>query len=443
MDDWKKYLPVFMRWFRAVMLYPCFLLIWSVCMLTMAAFHVKEPFVMVTAAIFMPFLFFSVSRVFAEQDEEGNATFAISKAEGLRARVRVLLCSRLFWCDAGVVLALVALLPYEAGLYHVNAVLLSGLALPRILRSLLLCAIALPLFFCLLLWARLSAWQKYMDDAPVFAQPTAHEKRAPDMMMDTVARGQWAAHSMGAPMVVANDSVETISAEGRAWLRRERRKKSFFLQLLWVFGIYAFGGFGLYLFVPVLMSFWAILVKIGTLRWWLPMLLIALVIGGFWLLAYLRAFRIRRRLFKNLRNVCREYGFAMEKVKNAYVSLFKYRDGPNFLLHANGKTYACKLFGATRRHWEMYFHENGTLQIRRAFRFRRVEFFTFTSNYDFAFESEYEKLCIVAPVPKTISAGNDRWHRPIDTGTKVGEYRIFSSTGFLNALKRDCIERDK
>ncbi|MBE6630333.1 MAG: hypothetical protein E7624_05730 [Ruminococcaceae bacterium] len=443
MEDWKKYLPVFMRYFRAFALYPVFLLIWAICMLTMAAFHVKELFVTVTAAIFMPFIFFSVSRVFAEQDDEGNAMLAATGAQGLWARVRAVLCTRVFWIDAGVVLALAALLPFEAGLYHVNAMLFSGLALPRILRSLLLCAVALPLFLCLLLWARLSAWQKYMDDAPVFAQPTAPEKSGPDMVMDTMARGQWAAHSMGASMVVANDSVETISAEGRAWLRRENRKKSFFLQLLWVFGIYAFGGFGLYLFVPVLISFGAILVKIGTLRWWLPAALLLAVIGGFWLFAYLRAFRIRRRLFKNLHTVCREYGFTILKKKRPYASLLRYRDGANLTLCANGKTYDCKLFGATRRHWEMYFHENGTLQIRRAFRFRRVEFFTFTSEYDFGFESEHTKICIVAPVPKTISAGNDRWHRPIDTGTKVGEYRIFSSTGFLNALKRDCIERDK
>ena len=63
--------------------------------------------------------------------------------------------------------------------------------------------------------------------------------------------------------------------------------------------------------------------------------------------------------------------------------------------------------------------------------------------YDFNFESEHVKICIVAPVPNVISAGNEHWHRPIDTGTKVGDYRIFSSTGFLNALRRDCVEKDK
>ena len=440
MEEWKKYLPMITRCFRAVMLYPCFLLIWVLSMLLMAAFHVKEPFVMVAAAIWMPFIFFSVARIFAESDEEGNAALSATQVRGFFARARVLLYSKIFWIDAGAVLGLFLILPSSAGFYHVDLVLLSDFS--GAVSRLLLYAIGLPLLFLLMLFARLSAWQKFEDDAPIFAQPSA-EKSGPDMMMDTLARGTWAAHSMGMGTIVANDSVETLSAEGRAWLRREEHKVPFLARLFGVALIYVVGGFALYLAVPALYSFWQILVKIGSVRWWLPVFLILLVVGGFWLFYALRALRIRRRLFKNLKNVCREYGFTMEKVKHPYLSLFKYRDGPNFLLHANGKTYACKLFGATRRHWEMYFHENGTLQIRRAFRFRRVEFFCFTSHYDFAFESEYEKLCIVAPVPKTISAGNDRWHRPIDTGTKVGEYRIFSSTGFLNALKRDCIEKDK
>ncbi len=444
MEDWKKYLPVFMRYFRAFLLYPCFLFIWALSGVTMTTFRTEEMMLIVGAALFMPFIFFSVARVFAEHDEEGNAILAATGKEGIWARARAVLCSRVFWIDAGIVLALVALLPYEAGLYHVNVALFSGHStLARGVRSLLLCAVALPLFFLLLLWARLSAWQKYVDDAPVFAQPHASEKRGPDMVMDTMARGQWAAHSMGASMVVANDSVETISAEGRAWLRREKQTKSFLLHLLFLLFIYTFGGFALYFAVPVLVSLFAILAKIGSIRWWLPAAILLAIFGGFWLFAFLRAFRIRRRLFKKLHNVCREYGFRMEKIKRPYASLLRYREGANFILHANGKTYACKLFGATRRHWDMYFHESGILQTRRAFRFRRVEFFTFTSEYDFAFESEHTKLCIVAPVPKVISAGNDKWNRPIDTGMRVGEYRIFSSTGFLNALKRDCIERDK
>lgn len=248
---------------------------------------------------------------------------------------------------------------------------------------------------------------------------------------------------MGMGTTAVNDSVETISAEGRAWLRREEHKKHFVLQLLGVLLIYLVGGLCLYFMVGTFVSAWKILVALGTLRWWLPLFLVLGLFGGFWAFVILRAIRIRRRFLKNLRKLCAEYGFTVEWKKRCISSLFRYRHGANFRLHANGKTYDCKFFGAMRRHWELYFHENGTLKTRRAFRFRRVEFFCFTSVYDFRFESEHEKICIVAPVPNAISAGNEHWNRPIDTGTKVGEYRIFSSTGFLGALRRDCVERDK
>ena len=280
------------------------------------------------------------------------------------------------------------------------------------------------------------------DGAPVFKQPEASEKRGPDMMTDVMAKAQWAPHSMGAGVVLPSDNVETLSAEGRAWLRREKREKHFLLQLLIVAVIYTLGGVCVGWAVLVLRSVWAILAKIGSVRWWLPFALVAAVLGGFWLWYALRALRIRRRFMKNLKRLCAEHGFQIEWSKRPYLSLFLYRSGANFRLHANGKIYDCKFFSAMRRHWEMYFRENGTLTTRRALRFRRVEFLRFSSVYEFDFESEHEKICIVAPVPNLISAGSDRWNRPIDTGTRVGKYRIFSSTGFLNALRRDCVEKE-
>ena len=265
MDEWRKHLPVIIRWVRAALLYPCFLLIWALSMLTMGAFYIKEPFVGIAAAIWMPFVFFSVARVFAENDEEGNARLAATRTGGFFARARTVICSSLFWIDAGFVLGLFLILPAAAGFYHVHVVLFSDFS--PVIARLFLCALGAPLLFALMLLARLSAWQKYEDDAPVFAQPNDREKTGPDMVMDTLARGQWAAHSMGAPMVLPRDDVETISAEGRAWLRREEHKKHILLQLLGVALLYLIGGFCLYLMAGTLLSAWKILVALGSLRW--------------------------------------------------------------------------------------------------------------------------------------------------------------------------------
>jgi hypothetical protein len=189
MEEWRKYLPTFLRSFRAAMLYPCFLAIWALSMLTMGAFVIKERFILVAAAIWMPFVFFSVARVFAESDEVGNVQLSATKASGFFARIRVILASRLFWIDAGAVLALFLILPAAAGFYHVDMVLLSGFS--GVVSRLLLYAIGLPLLFLLMLFARLSAWQKYEDGMPIFAQPQGRDKTAPDMMMATLANARW------------------------------------------------------------------------------------------------------------------------------------------------------------------------------------------------------------------------------------------------------------
>ena len=124
----KKSLPLLVRFFRAAALYPCFLAIWALSMVTMGAFFVKEVFLLVAAAIWMPFVFFSVARVFAEQDKEGNRMLAETRAESLWGRIRVLLCSPVFWIDAGVVLALFLVLPAALGFFHVKYVVLAGLS---------------------------------------------------------------------------------------------------------------------------------------------------------------------------------------------------------------------------------------------------------------------------------------------------------------------------
>lgn len=439
MEDWRKYIPLYLRLVRGFFLYPCFLLIWACCMLTMSAFFTEAFYLHLTAALFTPFVFFSVARVFSEQDKAGIATYVQGGTEGIWQRALVVLRSRGFLIDLGFVLGSILLLPFEAGFYNLSRVLDAGRALSRFGIKGFVLLIALPLFSLLLLWARLSAWQKHADDT---RRHPGSEQTGPDLMTDTIARARWGAHSMGQGFADVNTPTGTIDATGRAFLRREEDNKHLVLRLLGLLAIYAFGGFGILALYPVAISVFAILGKMTTIRWWLPIILLGGLIGGFWLWQLLRALRIRRRFFKNLKRLCREYGFHVEGMKRPYASLFRYRDGVNFTVYANGKGYDCKLFGALRRHFELFFDEKGTLRYRRTIRFRRVELLSFTSVYDFDFESAHKKICLVVPVPKVISAGNEQWNRPIDTGVRVGDYRIFSASGFLNALKRDCVEKD-
>ncbi len=438
MNEEKKrvYMERYLRAVRAFFLYPCFLLIWSLSMLCATAFRTKEGAILLAAAIAMPFILFSVLRVFSEQDTKANRDFAKTGAETLGRRIAVAVRSRYFLTDLAFVCAFALVLPVEAGFYHIS-LLFTGLG-SRALAKLVTLAVGLPLVALLLLWARLSAWQNHLDHARAHPE---EGRPAPDMMMATVAHAQYHAHG-GSELHGVNEPTGTIDATGRARPRRDRGVAPLALQLAGILVLYCIGGLGLFLVVPILVSLWNILRALGALRWWLPLFLIGGIILGFWLFHILRALRFRRRLLKQLRALCRAYGFSMEKPRRLYLSVLRHGAGPNLRLRANGKCYDIKLFGAIRRHWDLFFDEHGTVRCVHALRFRRVEFLRFTTEYDFSFQSDCEKICLVVPVPKVIYAGNDRWHRPIDTGMAVGDYRVFSTTGLVNALKRDCVERD-
>lgn len=435
-ERWRAYIPLYLRLFRGFCLYPCFLLIWALSMVSATAFFTKETHLLIAAAIAMPFILFTVLRIFAQQDEAANLHFATSGAKGLWQRVRTVLRSRFYLTDLAFLAGFLLLLPFEAGFYHV-ALWLSP-ALARSQKKLIVLAIGLPLLALLSLWARLSAWQHHLD---LVRTLPGEERSAPDMMMEAVAHARYHAHG-GSATAGVNAPTGTMSASGRAFLRRESGARSLILQLLGILILYCIGGLGLFLVTPILLSLWNILLAIGALRWWLPILVILALIGGFWGFYMLRALHIRRRFLKKLRRLCAEYGFRTERPHGFYRSVIFHRAGPNLRIHANGKSYDVKVFGALRRHWELFFDEHGTVRCVHALRLRRVEFLRFTTEYDFAFESDCEKICLVAPVPKIIYAGSAHWHRPIDTGIAVGGYRIFSSTGLLNALARDCVEHN-
>ena len=112
------------------------------------------------------------------------------------------------------------MLPTSVGFYSLPTALGLDPALPRATVKLLQLAIHVPLFFLLAVWARLSAWQKYVEDHSYLS--LHGEAVAPDLISEVQASGIRLAHGMGeASEEGMNPNVESISAEGRSWLRRE------------------------------------------------------------------------------------------------------------------------------------------------------------------------------------------------------------------------------
>ena len=93
------------------------------------------------------------------------------------------------------------------------------------------------------------------------------------------------------------------------------------------------------------------------------------------------------------------------------------------------------------RHTPLFFSQNGIMQCLHSFRFRRVEYFRYTTQFDFSFEADGSKMLIVNPEPKELYAGSTSFYREIDTGESIGAYKVFTATGFLGALSRNVLDR--
>lgn len=440
MDSENKTLVTFLRVVRALSLYVSFVLIHLI-----AAFFFRTSQVdgllnealaaNVVRTLMIPLVFFSVARIFAEEDFVTNASLGVNDELGFFARIGKLLSHKAVQLEASILLALVALLPANVGFFSVLRLFL-GIGVSPAISQLFTTLIALVTVSLLYIFARLSAWQKHVDERGARGEITRDGAGTADlssMLMYTSGT-----HVTG--------GVREFAATQRTDNQQfgvQKNNTAIFWRVPVLLAIYGFGGFALTFFAPALISFWFILEALGNARPLMPVVLLALLAFGAHLYHVCRAIRIRRRFLKNLKRTCREYGFTYTRIKRPYASLFRLNHEVNFTLQANGKTYDCKFFASVRRHCPLFFHEDGVLHCTHSLRFRRVEYLCWSTRYDFSFASEHEKVCIVCPVPATVYAGDERWHRPIDTGMAVGGYRIFSSSGFLGALTRDCIERDK
>lgn len=168
-------------------------------------------------------------------------------------------------------------------------------------------------------------------------------------------------------------------------------------------------------------------------------LVLAAVLAGI-LFFYVRAAHKRRDFLRKLKKYCRENDVTLSAVKRPYRSLFALRPGVDFRIEKDGAVYDCKLIAGVFPHSPIVFTDKGNGIRQTTIRLFCVEVFHVMTKLDYAFASEGKKILIVSPVPKMIFASVDgNAPRPADTGEKVGDYTVYTSSGFLGTLDRDCL----
>lgn len=177
----------------------------------------------------------------------------------------------------------------------------------------------------------------------------------------------------------------------------------------------------------------------------------------------------RRKFIKALNRLCREKKFKLSKIKHPYRSLFSLFEGESFVVSNGKKTYACKLIAAKKRSLPLYIMNGGKGAFLVKIRFLRIVLFSYTKSFNFGFESKYKKILIINPISKkllfpradftndtdeqteiavrtktrlNVSITSNLSSRELDNADIIDGYEIYNATGFLNALERDCIDRD-
>jgi len=188
-----------------------------------------------------------------------------------------------------------------------------------------------------------------------------------------------------------------------------------------------------------------------------------------WIYRNLRALSKRRKFIKELTKLCREKKYKLSKIKDPYKSLFRMKDGENFSVHIMHRRYSCKLVAAKKRSLPLYLQKNGIATYLIKIRFLRLVLFSYTKSFKVGYEAEGKKILIINPIPQKVlfpktdfsdmmdesgmfavhartrayvknAAASDSYE--LDNGDIVGDLEIYSAKSFLNALERDCIDKD-
>lgn len=380
----------------------------------------KLPFNFAHAVILIviPFLYYSVSRVFLLGDACGYAATEEQDGTGRELRLRDVFGTPVYLITLAASAFGFALFPLSFGFGKLQAWADFGSVLGGAVEKLLF---AIPLLLCfavILASASLSVRREW--------QRIRAQRAAPEVRVESGGLIGFLRNKTGTGGIISAMSL-----------------------IIWLYPIGSLAGS---ILLSVLLPFLIAMVQHPRMVF----VAICIILGIVLLItlpSYLRAFSKRRKLMKKLCRVCRECGYELTVTGHPYLGLLRFGDGADFSIKVGEKRYDCKLIGAVMPGGKMLFGFDGRVSIHHYIRFfwaaraynvatqHTFEQSTFHTEMEYAFESENKKIIVVCPAaPQTFVAG-PRGGTPIDTGAEIGDYRMFNTTGFLGALERDCLDR--
>lgn len=158
---------------------------------------------------------------------------------------------------------------------------------------------------------------------------------------------------------------------------------------------------------------------------------------------YRRAVRARRTLTRRFEEVCRERGIEHTPVRYPYRSLLRTEEGADITITAKGIQYDVKLLAALNRSSRIFFAPGNQMLIRRTIKLfhRHLELFHIDTTIYYTMPGDHKKLLVICPTPARMFVTERGRTREIDTGERIGDYTLYTATGFVNAIDRDCLPK--
>ena len=156
---------------------------------------------------------------------------------------------------------------------------------------------------------------------------------------------------------------------------------------------------------------------------------------------YVRAVSKRGKFIKELKKTCSTHSIKITDIQKPYLSVFFAQKGIDFTIKCNENRYDCKLVAGVFPNSPIVFSDTGEGIRQNTLRLFKVDLLHLNTIIDYKFDSTGNKIIIVLPVPKRIYVSvNGSSPRPADTGENVGNYTLYTATGFINALERGLLK---
>lgn len=253
--------------------------------------------------------------------------------------------------------------------------------------------------------------------------------------------GELVAIAITIPTIFAIKLIAYISTFN--WWTEENKKKKFkdnrkpFISLIIQLGfsslIYIFGGFA----ATIAFTMFSTAISIFAAIKFSIILTITLIIFSVLLIIYLikqtEAVRQRYSMLKKVKSLGKKAGFSLELCAKPYSSSSLPDNAYNFIIRMNNRNIACRFVSSINKSIPVYLHENGTATyVHHKILYKHLV----SEKYAFDAAEKVEKFIIVCPCNGNIFIKNDREERLSDVGDKCMEYKIYNSSGFINALER-------